>query len=377
MPPRLTWGQFHFQQLLFDQSLVVDDPLLTVAICTHNRGAVLGNAAESVIRQIDDDTELLIVDNASSDNTVHVAQTLAAAHRCVRLVTEPRLGLSHGRNTALAEARSRYVVFLDDDAVVEPNWLAGYRRFFETPPAPNIAAAGSVVTPRYDGSPPRWLSPTENALSGWVAPGEMTGRSLPWGCNFACHRALALSMGGFDTQLGRHGAKMGAHEETDLFHRLRAAGYSVWWLPDAPIRHDIDSYRLTVRFHCYSALAAGRSTVALRLRKRPGRWQQCGFLAGRLLTTPILGPLYLGLALITAPFRQGQIAVNALAVAARNAGILWQLLVKTPDILAGTSALPSNRLAAAPVRQPAAPLGTPRECRRTGGGSATFESSRS
>jgi hypothetical protein len=183
-------------------------------------------------------------------------------------------------------------------------------------------------------------------------------------------------MGGFDTQLGRHGAKMGAHEETDLFHRLRAAGYAVWWLPDAAIRHDIDSQRLTVGFHCYSALAAGRSTVALRLRKRRGRWQQVGFLAGRLLTTPILGPLYLGVALITAPFRQGQIAVNALAIAARNAGILWQLLVKTPDILAGTYGFLPNRPAVASPRPPAASRGRPRERARTPGGSATFESSR-
>ena len=353
-----------------------DDPLLTVAICTHNRGALLGNAAKSVIRQIDDDTQLLIVDNASTDQTADVAHALAAAHRCVRVVTEPRLGLSHSRNTALAEARGRYVIFLDDDAVAEPNWLAGYRRFLTKPPAADIAAAGSVVTPHYDGAPPRWLAPTENALHGWVSPRVMTGRSLPWGCNFACHRALALSIGGFDTRLGRHGAKMGAHEETDLFHRFRAAGYSVWWLPDAPIRHDIDSHRLTVGFHCYSALAAGRSTVALRLRKRPARWQQCGFLAGRLLTTPILCPLYLGLALLTAPFNQGRIAVNALAVAARNSGILWQLLAQTPDILAGTYGVASNELSATSAQRPAVLPRRPREGPRTPATPATFESSR-
>jgi GT2 family glycosyltransferase len=296
---------------------------------------------------------MLIVENASTDDTFEVARTLAAAHACVRVVREPRLGLSYGRNTALTSAKSRYVLFLDDDALAEPNWLAGYRRFLETPPAPDIAAAGSMVIPRYDVPVPRWLAHGENTLNVAAVACPMAGRSFPWGCNFVCDRVLALALGGFDTRLGRRGERMGAHEETDLFLRLRAAGYSVWWLPYAPIRHRIASHRLRVGFHCYSALASGRSAVALRLRERPGRRRQCELLLGRVLMAPIVSLAHLAVALVTAPFRDGQMAVKSMAVAARSFGILWQLLLETPRILAGDVVMVRTAPRELPIRSSA------------------------
>lgn len=311
------------------------EPLLTVAICTRNRGDLLRECAENVIRQIEDDTCVLIVDNASTDNTLQVGQALAAAHPCVRVVTEPRVGLSHGRNMALATARSRYVVFLDDDALAEPGWLAGYRRFLEKPPASDIAAVGGAVIPCYDAPPPRWLPQSANTLNFSDVACPMTGRSLPWGGNFACDRVRTLAVGGFGIQFGRRGTGMGAHEETDLFQRLRTAGYSVWWLPGVRIRHHIDSHRVTVGFHCYAAFASGRSTADLRLRERSGRWEQCELLAGRLVTMPIVSLVYLAVAVAMAPLRQEQIAVKAMARSSRALGMIWQLLLDTPRILRG------------------------------------------
>ena len=61
----------------------VPGQLLTVVICTRNRETLLLECAQNVIRQIEDDTQLLIVENACTDNTLQVAQALAAAHPCV------------------------------------------------------------------------------------------------------------------------------------------------------------------------------------------------------------------------------------------------------------------------------------------------------
>jgi len=55
-----------------DLSLSGPPPLITVAICTRNRAAHLDKAVHSVLLQITDDTEVLIVDNASTDETVEV-----------------------------------------------------------------------------------------------------------------------------------------------------------------------------------------------------------------------------------------------------------------------------------------------------------------
>jgi glycosyltransferase involved in cell wall biosynthesis len=309
------------------------DQLLTVAICTRNRGPVLQQCAEIVLRQIDDDTELLIVDNASTDSTREVGRALAATHSCVRVVTEPRVGLSHGRNAALAAARSRYVAFLDDDVLAEPGWLAGYRRFLERPPADDLAAAGGTVVPCYGAPPPSWLPLNAYALHVADLASPTVGPSWPWGCNFVCHRDRALEVGGFCAQLGRRGSEMGTHEETDLFHRLHRAGYSVWWLPHAPIRHLISPDRLKLVAHFSAAFAAGRSTAILRLRQSQGPRQRCGLIAWRLLTTPVLCVMYLLTAGTTAAVGRWRAAVKGMASLARSLGMLWQLTLHSGRVL--------------------------------------------
>src|SRR5438105_795860 len=107
--------------------------LLSVALCTRNRAALLQRALQGVLAQLGDDAELLIVDNASSDDTPRIAQAAAAADPRVRALVEKEPGLSVARNAALREACGRVVVFLDDDAVAGPGWLDAYRNFFRAP----------------------------------------------------------------------------------------------------------------------------------------------------------------------------------------------------------------------------------------------------
>ncbi len=120
-------------------------PLITVAICTHNRAAFLEKAVRSVLRQMTGDAELLIVDNASADDTPIVAARLAATNPQVEVIREAELGLSAARNAALKQARGEFVLFLDDDATAEPDWLAAYRCFLSAPPSEKIAVVGGAV----------------------------------------------------------------------------------------------------------------------------------------------------------------------------------------------------------------------------------------
>src|SRR5258708_3879295 len=92
---------------------------LSVAICTFNQAQMLATAARSVLEQLPRDGELLIVDNASGDETPAVTQKLAEGDDRVRIIREERPGISHARNTALHEARGTYIVFFDDDEVLE------------------------------------------------------------------------------------------------------------------------------------------------------------------------------------------------------------------------------------------------------------------
>src|SRR5712671_6825521 len=98
---------------------------ISVIIATHNRADLLAIALKSLARQTipPAEYEVIVVDNASSDQTPAVVRQMSPAMPQVRYVFEERLGLSWARNAGLEAARAPYVAYLDDDAKAEPEWL--------------------------------------------------------------------------------------------------------------------------------------------------------------------------------------------------------------------------------------------------------------
>jgi len=303
--------------------------LITVAICTRNRVNCLQRAVESVLPQMTDGTELLIVDNASTDDTAEVAARLAADNPRVKVWREEELGLSAARNAALKKAQGQYVLFLDDDAMVEPDWLAAYQRFLSAPPSERMAVAGGAVFPEFEVPPPKWTN-TDIAFDLGGLQKCLPYRDSPWGCNIVYRRGLALEFGMFDTRLGRKGKKMMSREESDLNLRLQDAGYEVWWLPGAAIRHFVPASRQTLSATMLSWFAEGRSIAIQRLKSRSDGWDREFFRAGRIVAAPFHVMVHLLAALIMLPASYPK-AVGHLFQACRNCGLAWQLFVETME----------------------------------------------
>ncbi len=95
--------------------------LLSVVMPTHNRSAQLDRAARSVLDQAGPEMELVIVDDASSDDTPEVTDRLASDRR-VRVVRNERsVGPGAARNKGIAETHGDLLGFCDDD----DGWLPG------------------------------------------------------------------------------------------------------------------------------------------------------------------------------------------------------------------------------------------------------------
>lgn len=108
----------------------------SIVIPSYRRPEDLERAIGSVLAQegVDTPYEVLVVDNDADRSAQAVAERMAARSPVpIRYVCEPRAGISHARNTGVAHAAGRYLAFLDDDEVVEPDWLAHFldalRRF--------------------------------------------------------------------------------------------------------------------------------------------------------------------------------------------------------------------------------------------------------
>src|SRR5205823_1311155 len=99
-------------------------PTLTVVVIVYNDGLRLPHAVRSVLRQSLASVEIVIVDDASTDQSGAVADSLAKAHgERIRVVHLPENsgGCSRPRNAGIDAARGRWVMFLDSDDVLPPD----------------------------------------------------------------------------------------------------------------------------------------------------------------------------------------------------------------------------------------------------------------
>ena len=86
------------------------------------------------------EVEILVVDNASSDDSAEVAERLASEHDSVRLIRSPtNRGYAGAVNVALPEARGDYVAVLNMDVVISPGWLDPLVSLLEGNPEAGVA----------------------------------------------------------------------------------------------------------------------------------------------------------------------------------------------------------------------------------------------
>jgi glycosyltransferase involved in cell wall biosynthesis len=294
-------------------------PLITVAICTRDRVVLLEKAVRSVLPQISDDTELLIVDNASTDDTPEIAARLAAANPRLTVYREEQLGISAARNTALKKAHGEFVLFLDDDETAEPDWLATYQRFLSAPPSEKIAAVGGTVLNEFEIALPKWANASATFNHG-NAPKCLPHRGSLYGGNAAYRRDTALAAGMFDTQLGRG-------EDSDLMLRLQEAGHEIWWLPGAAIRHYVSAYRMKFRWMMRGRFNDGQFIALQRLKSRRGGLDRGLYRVVRIIGAPFHALAHLLAALIALPLNYPKAAEHLLQ-ACRICGIARGMLVK-------------------------------------------------
>lgn len=225
----------------------------TVALCTHNHEErlrrTLADLAELKLPKAL--WEFLVIDNGCTDGTTE----LLRRHRwpegwLVRVVREEKLGLSNARNRAIAEAEGEYLIFMDDDETPDPDWLCAYERLIrEKQPD----AFGGRIRVLFEDMRPVWLTDDLLGFLGelnrfaTVSPLTEPDTSF-FGGNFGVRKSACAVVGRFDTMLGRKGSENTGGEEVDFYRRLLAAGFKVWWEPDAVIYHRIQAAKLKRRY---------------------------------------------------------------------------------------------------------------------------------
>jgi glycosyltransferase involved in cell wall biosynthesis len=207
--------------------------------------------------------ELIVVNNNCSDDTDSVLADFQSRLPLVRLF-EPTPGKSHAANLAVREATGEYIVWTDDDVLVDPDWLQAYLAAFARWPEASVFAG--VIDPWFEEPPPRWLEQVFANVAGAYAAldhgptgFEMTHDTYPYGANMALKRSAHL-LEPFDTRLGprpnsgiraaddRRCCLQRPGEETFMVRRLLSAGHTGRWVPEARVRHFLPVERHTLAF---------------------------------------------------------------------------------------------------------------------------------
>jgi glycosyltransferase involved in cell wall biosynthesis len=244
---------------------------ITVAICTWNRAWSFERTLASLAaarRPGAADLEIIVVNNRCSDETDAVIGRFMPLLP-LRRVWQPVPGLSNARNAAIAAATGEYVVWTDDDVVVDPGWLVAYEDAFNT--HPEAAFFGGAIEPVFEGGTPEWIRAEWRHLACAFAerelgsePFEFDAERLPFGANMAV-RTTEQRAHLFDPRLGRqpgHGLVGG--DEIAIFRAMLARGASGRWLPTCRVRHCIPPERQTLRYVRDYFVGQGRTKALTR-----------------------------------------------------------------------------------------------------------------
>jgi len=275
--------------------------LATIAICTFNRAESLRRTLDSLVamRVPDDlDWEVVVVNNNCTDRTDEVIETFAE-RLPLRRELEKQQGQSHARNRAVDVARGDYIVWTDDDVVVDPGWLDAYAEAFRR--HPEAAVFGGPIRPRYEEPVVKWVAESEALLGGPYCirdlgseslPLSPAGNRLPLGANFALRIAEQRAFR-YNPELGVGPIRQRRGDEHDVIERILEAGAVGYPVPAARVEHCIGRERQTVDYLARYFAGAGEQDAFLQQQngergKGPmlfgvQRWLWRGLIEGWLL----------------------------------------------------------------------------------------------
>jgi glycosyltransferase involved in cell wall biosynthesis len=191
---------------------------LSFVVPAYNEEAYLPACLESILaqtRELGDAVEIIVVNNASIDRTREVA----LGYKGVRVVDEPRKGLTFARQAGFAASSGELIANVDSDSRLTPGWVRTVLKEFTAEPK-LVSLSGPFIY--YDMSPSQRFSVQifyliaylVYALNRWV----LRAGSMVQGGNFVLRRSALEQIGGFNTEIAFYG------EDTDIARRMHQVG---------------------------------------------------------------------------------------------------------------------------------------------------------
>ncbi len=228
--------------------------------------------------------ETILIDNASVPPVAPTDEAPAG----VRIVREPELGLSSARRRGVREATGPLCVFVDDDNVLHPDYLADVARLFAA--HPRLGAIGGRSMPEFESPPADWqreffdLLALRDLGAGALVAAELRSPGAarneyppcaPIGAGMAVRREALLAWASgakHDNLPDRRGTQLSSGGDNDIVFSVLEQGRHVGYFPELELTHLIPAARLSVSYLARLNESVQRSWVHVLARHGANPW---------------------------------------------------------------------------------------------------------
>lgn len=232
-------------------------PGISVIICCYNSAnrlpETLSHLALQEFKQ-HINWQVIVVDNASTDNTFNVAIKEGDKHTALKdrlqVVNQPIQGLSYARDMGIATAKFKYVVFCDDDNWLNTKYLNNAYHLMENNPkigalgGQSVAATDAVILPDWFNLVKNWYAVGQQGKKS----GDISHRYNVWGAGMVTKKELHLKCfpHSYPSYLtDRKGDNLSSGGDTEFCLRLLLKGYILYYDESLRFTHFIPKQRLT------------------------------------------------------------------------------------------------------------------------------------
>lgn len=209
---------------------------ISLIVPAYNEEKYIGNCLSSIEKYGKDLFEVIVINNASTDNTSKVVENFPN----VRLINETKKGLPFARNRGLSEAKGDIVAFVDADTMIKKGWVDRIKKEFEKDEklayisGPYVYYDFSLILKLLT-----WFVYIFIAYPSYIFVGYMATMG-----NFAARKSFMNNVGGFDNTIIFHG------DDTDISRKLHGIGKTKFslsfYLPSSARRLKGEGYIITV-----------------------------------------------------------------------------------------------------------------------------------
>lgn len=242
----------------------------SIVIPNLNGAGWLRDSIESVWAQTEQDFELIVVDNGSTDESLAIAESYVGHERYTLVKNDHNTGFSAAVNAGIRLAKGTYVVLFNNDAFAEPDWLAQLIAMADTDP--RIFAVQSLMIRHFD-----WELADDAGdyvtLFGWACK---RGDGMYWrryqkpqrifsACGGASlyRKSILDEIGLFDELFFAY------FEDVDISWRANSLGYKNMYCPAAKCYHICGATTGAVRYNEFKSVQSGRNSILLPYKNMP------------------------------------------------------------------------------------------------------------